>query len=671
MMTRTRTTAGLCLGVCLLMMGEGTVGRAAPPPGASLLPNTTTGFVSTSDVQKFSAAWDRTQFGQLMDDPAMGPFIDDLKQQIRDKWSQSFLRLGVTWEDIEQVAGGETCSAVIWDHDRKKYPHELPASVFLVDVTGKDAEAKALLARVAKDLLQQKARYTKLAIGTTQVDIYDAPTRPKTNSGRYVYFLKDNLLCGCDNYEIMAAIVQRLAIKAAGGDSLANTTAYKHVTTRCAKDAGKLAPQAVWYTVPLDFMEARRILRDGPKPPRKKGDPIDNLTLLRDQGFGDIKGTGSFVNFEQGPHDILQRVSVYAPAPLRLAARMLDFPNASSAPPADWIPADIATCGSFHWNVPAAFEASKTMFDEFYGIKPADPSDTRPKRRQISIFEDSVRGLLDDPEGPKVDIRNKIIKHLGPQTYFLVDYVRPITPTSEERLFATQVTEAKTVAAEIEKLMKADPDVKAHMIGKHRVWEIPDDERVEDIEGLKPRVELDDDLKADDQKGRPLPGQSGGRLLARSWVTVAFDYLMISSSRSLVEKALNVDGKQKPLAQDRQFQQIESLIASESKQRQWDKVCYRRFSRTEREFESSYELMRQGEMPQSESFLAQLLNNNRSDPKDDEGRRKQRLDGSKMPPYDTARGYFTPSGWVGITEKDGWFLVHFMQRKGNGIAKSE
>ena len=73
-------------------------------------------------------------------------------------------------------------------------------------------------------------------------------------------------------------------------------------------------------------------------------------------------------------------------------------------------------------------------------------------------------------------------------------------------------------------------------------------------------------------------------------------------------------------------------------------------------------------MSESDSIIGQLLNNNRSDPKDDEGRRKQRIDGGKMPPYEKARGYFTPSGWVGVTEKEGWFLLHFMQRKEGGIA---
>lgn len=678
--SRNGLTAWWALGLVLAASLFSAVAQAAPPSCAALLPGSTKGFVSTTDLAAFSAAWDQTQFGQLMLAPEMQPFADDLKGQLRDKWAQSFLRLGVTWEDVQKIAGGECCTALVWEKDKKLYPHELPASVFLIDVTGKVKEAEELLARVAKDLLQQKAKRSEATSAGAKISVFDAPKRKKNNTGRYVYFLKDNLLCACDVYEIAAAVAVRLSGKGKEGSSLEKSVGFKEVMNRCEADAASAAPpQARWFIVPVDFMEARRMLRDGPRPPRKKSDPLDNLEVMRHQGFAEINGAGAYVHFDEKAYDIYQRVAVYAPQPFKLAERILDFPNDEPAVAEKWVPTDIAACGCSSWNVPAAFEASKTLFDEFYGLDPTEVP-TKGKKKKTSYFEDAINGFKNDPNGPKVDLRADLMKHLGPRTYFITDYARPITPSSELRLFATEIRDQKKVAAAVERLMKNDeaieriPKTGTFGKGKHVIWRVPEDEPADDVPSLK--VEnVPDGPKAEDQKAdKPLPGQEGGRLLANSYICVAHGYLLVGSSLDLLKKALRDEDQRKPLAEDPAYQQVEKLIAAECSRRGWTKISYRRFSRTDEEFESTYELTRQGKMPESESMLGQLLSSGRGDSKDD--RREQRIDGSKMPPYNQVRGYFAPSGWVGRTETkvdhsfEGWFMVNFTQRKAGGVARA-
>ena len=51
-------------------------------PSDQLMPATTTGYVSIADVDRLRVDFDKTQLGQLMADPIMKPFADDLKRQI-------------------------------------------------------------------------------------------------------------------------------------------------------------------------------------------------------------------------------------------------------------------------------------------------------------------------------------------------------------------------------------------------------------------------------------------------------------------------------------------------------------------------------------------------------------------------------------------------------------
>ena len=76
---------------------------AAAPAAESLLPQTTKGYLSIADVDEMLAKWNKTQLGQLMNDPIMKPFADDLRQQIEDQFAKTGIRLGLTVEVFQEV----------------------------------------------------------------------------------------------------------------------------------------------------------------------------------------------------------------------------------------------------------------------------------------------------------------------------------------------------------------------------------------------------------------------------------------------------------------------------------------------------------------------------------------------------------------------------------------
>src|SRR5262249_40439537 len=144
-------------------------------------------------------------------------------------------------------------------------------------------------------------------------------------------------------------------------DVLAAVPAYRAIMSKCAADAGGLAPNLRWFVEPFGYAETLR----ASAPLREKHKGPDLVKVFRNQGFTAIQGVGGYVNFSAGNYEILHRTMIYAP-PLAghtaqdkdkypLAARMLRFPAAGDLLPPSWVPSDVATCTTFNCDIQNAF----------------------------------------------------------------------------------------------------------------------------------------------------------------------------------------------------------------------------------------------------------------------------------------------------------------------------
>jgi hypothetical protein len=212
--------------------------------------------------------------------------------------------------------------------------------------------------------------------------------------------------------------------------------------------------------------------------------------------------------------------------------------------------------------------------------------------------------------------------------------------------------------AALEKWMKNDPSTKRRDFKGKIIWEMiePAEEKVPDlsisvgdIPAIGPPPVITEPKKAPTKEERLLPHAA---------VTVAHGYLLITSHIDFLLKILPGVEERKTLARDVDFQQV---------QKELDKLgvkdtCLRSFSRTDEEFRTTYELIRQGKMPESETMLARLLNAIMG-PSKKGVVRKQKLDGSKLPEYQVVRRYLGSAGLLVTSEKDGWFAKGFLLPK--------
>ena len=624
-----------CVVASSLLVSLTSVASAAAKPSDSLLPATTKGYVCVPDLGQLVDNFKRSQWGQLVSDPAMQPFVESLKSQLRQTGLRQLELLGLTWQDIEKVPGGEMAVAVI------QPTTDSVALAMVIDVSGHRQQAEALLAKASDHLLRNGGQRLRRAANDPIVAFQLPNDSGRERAPVAAYFLQGDLLVAADNIPVLESMLS--ATSAGRGDSLASLKAYHEITAHCHAAAGDVSPNLRWFLEPFGYAETMRVdlpLRDKHKGP-------DLIKVLRNQGFTAIQGIGGFVNFSANKYELLHRTMVYAPAlpgrdpksvdKYNLAARMLRFPAGGDLAPQAWIPSDVATYITLNWDVQTAYAAAESLVDEVIGEK--------------GVFRDVVESLRDDPDGPKVDVEKNLVAHLGHRLTIIADSVLPIGPKSERKVFAIEVTDEAKVADSIARLMGADKDVERRDFEGFVIWEQVD--RVSEVPKLEIETPGADMQHSDSDSAAKKLGQDEHFLPTRT-ICVAQGHLFMSSHIELLQKVL-LQGKQGDnLNRSADFR----VIAQQTTSLESAPISIRAFSRTDLAFRTTYELIRTDQMPQSETMLAKFLNAVMGDGKDGMPR-KQKIDGHTLPPFDVVRHYFGPAGTVVSSLDDGWLCTGF------------
>jgi hypothetical protein len=656
----------LCCAASMLL-GVGALPAEAGRLSETLLPDTTQGFFAISNVDVLNEHWDKTQLGHLMADPAMKPFTKDIRRQFDNRWSRIHERLGLSFDDLRKVPGGDVAIAVIAPAPGKA------ALAIVADVTGKLPQAKEMLATTTKTQLQRGAKRSEVTVTgcpdvIIQFDLPEleeekeaarstldgsgndksdtAPLTEKPPQRRAFYCLTGNLLAVTDDLAVMKGILDRFCGNRQNG-SLAEHKAFRAVIDRCKKDYGTAAPQMRWFLHPVGYAEAIRA--STPSYKLRKGKSL--LEVMRRQGLGAVQGIGGLVDFSSEGYELIHRTAIFAPPPYEKSMKMAVLPNSADFTPQSWVPRDISTYTSVYVNMLNAFDNFGPLFDEFAG-----------GGEEGVWIKDVLPGLEQSPNGPHINLRQEIIAHLTNRISILTDCQLPITTSSERLLIAVETKNEKAVLKGIEKFFMGDKTVVRREINGHIVWELVGDQSPSpeppklDFSGVPPvgpahprkKKSEDDDDEEEDVQPHLLPHRA---------VTIANGQLMIASHFDLLKKVIAPAKKPELLVDDAAYKLVDEEIKKLDPKR-----CFRFFSRTDEEYRPTYELIRMNKLPESESLFAKLLNALAGEEKKG-ATRKQRIDGRELPDYQMVRRYLGPAGLQITSEPEGWFLKGFTLTK--------
>jgi hypothetical protein len=634
----------------------------AARPSETLLPKETVGFLAIPNVETLDAQWKKTQIGALMESPVMRPFRKDLRRQMQEHWSNLRDRFGMALDDLQGVPGGEVGVAMI-----EPKPGEA-ATALVIDVTGHLEQGRALVAKAMANLLKSGAKQSALKIGGVVVDVFELPppaeeqlpaTDPRSLPGgaapavpqgvgepdHAVYALVEgaSLLIVADNVDVVRGILGRVTKGAAG--SLAGVPGYAAIMRRCAADAGPPGSHQVrWFIYPMGYAEAARAATPADK--RRRGKTL--VEVMRNQGFDGIKGVGGVVDFAAEGCQVLHRTAVFAPPPFLKSMKMLKLPNAENFTPQRWVPRDVATYTTLYVDILNAFD----NFGPFFGEVAAegDPD----------AWPDVLKSMKTDPNGPHIDLRKELIMNLGQRVTLVTDYLLPITTSSERLLFAIETTDEQAVAKAVEKCLKNDPTVKRKVIDGHVIWEL-----VEEPAPAVPSISLGEipslGPKGKKEEGPPPGGEEGEEeskephFLPHRAVTVANGQLLVASHLDFLLKVLKPVAKAQSLAASPEFQGLDGTVRKFGMERR----CAGEFSRADQVVRPTYELIRQGKMPESESILGRVLNTLSGAAKKGVPRLQQ-IDGKNLPDYKVVAPTLGLGGMGAVSEPEGWFLKGFL-----------
>ena len=620
----------------------------AGPQADTLFPEETVGYIAITNAPDFHTRWKKTQIGKLSVDPAMKPFVDSLRNQFNDRVGRLDEKLGVTIDDLADLASGEAAIGMIGVAEGRKR-----ASVAIViDVSGRLEEARALVNKIDAEMQRREAT-SEGEIEGGSVKVYTIPAYTNERGKRIpewtsACFIFADRLVASDDPGIARSIAERLQGKQQGA-VLEGQADYQATMKRVQEAAGQGTPTLRWYISPFAYDLAARTLETSDGLPDKK----DSVTIMREQGFDAVRGVGGYVIFAADAlRDFVHHTVVYAPpkpgkekSPAAekydLSMRMFDLPNTNGPYKAEpWAPREVASYKTVNLNIQNAFDHVGPLFDAFAGYDNA--------------FETTLEGFEKDPHGPKINLRSEIVEYFGSRVTIMTDYTLPITEDCERYLIVIDITDPEKLREPLDKLLESD-GAQAKEIQGVPYWEIvPEEEAFADADldaGLLP---LDDTFESYDE-----PDEE--RVLRRAAVCLHEGKLAIGSDVEFLRKALFGIKEHESLEQSPELKaSLETLSELTTSDR-----CSWAFTRLDESIRPTYELLRQGKMPQAQTFFGRFLNRylTTADEAKAGADRKQRIDGNQLPSFELARRYFGPAARTVRSVEDGWVMSGVIMSK--------
>ncbi|MEM1226466.1 MAG: membrane or secreted protein [Planctomycetota bacterium] len=611
------------------------------------LPDTAAGVVRVPNIPALCEAWDRTTLSGLADDDALEPLLEANFGNAGSVWKMIDERVGVRPKDFYELASGELVAAWLSYASRRR-----PSALIVVaDIRGNEAKAADVIDRIDQDMTAQQAVRRDVQRAGETVRVYTPKAKPgQLKIEQIVVSLTKERLIASDYDEIVLNLLD--AIESGGGDGMLDQAELRQLVTnrsyeQLEQDKARLPAEwresvVEWFAKPL---EVGRIIRDVAQVDR--GNQVKIIDLLEEQGFDAIEGAGGVVAVGTDAFDLLHRGYIHAP-PIpgepdryRLAARMLQFPNSDMNAIPRWVPDDVASVSRMNWKLSRAFWASETLVDAALDSE---------------IFRPSIDGIRDDEDGPQIDLEANVLPNLNDHVLILTDTTVPSSVESDRILLAIAIKDYETIANAVRKAMEVEPDVfQIESVPGIEIWKVQRGEGGELDEEFFQDFGFDDEV-ADEQEP-----------LLNTWSIAAIPqgpamtsaYLVFASHLELLEKVANRMADAAPTAPLVDAEEFQTLIGHLSRLGV-NEQSIQRIVRFRYSLRTKYELLRKGELRQSDSILSTLVRRAIDEAEFEE--EFDRPNQSKWPEFAAVEKYFRNAVSFVETTDSGWTLNGFLLR---------
>ena len=607
-------------------------------PAVDLFPKNTAGYVRIPNAPDFCKAGKQMHIGKLIDDPVMKPFIDAQKARAESYFDSLTDKIKLRPTDLYDIVSGEVAMAWLPAKDKRR-----PFSVCVIaDVRGLRDKADLALEKIDKDLKAGGATRTDVKHQGEEIRVYK--TKPKPGQLKV-----EQIAISLNDARIIAAdrdtVVQDLLDAVAGmpkGEPLSRLDDFKIVMSKSetalaktVKDGGTKGLE--WFAEPFQMA---RILRKVFEIER--GSLVDIVKLLESQGFTAVKAVGGVASLNGKRFDLLHRGFLLAPGPFAKAAKMLGFFNRPLDAIPDWVGKDTSAFTRFNWRIDQAFWASEGLINEAMGD---------------DIFRPIIEGIRDDEEGPQIDLAKDFFPNLDDQIILISDNTLPPAIDSERVLVAIRLKNAAAVKNVVRKAMLVEPDAtELKALPGVEIWQVQRGEGEEDLGEALEDLGFEDPDEEEDAGQKPLLDHWAiGVVQPDAGVGgPGFAYLVFSSHPELlIETAKRIKTAAKGGIAT--LGEVKTVVTAMKDLGAKD-VSYDHVARMKLGMRVKYELLRKGQLKDSDSILATLI---RRISDDEQGGQPDPLNASKLPPLNQIEKYMPDGGAYFESTDKGWLMTGF------------
>ena len=587
-----------------------------------LLPESTQAVVWIANTDELTGRWDRTQLAKLASDEAIKPFWDDQRKEIEGRFLDAGWRLNIKPQDLAAIAEGQLSIAWIERAEARK-PFAL---ALILDIVDDRKQVDKLTSGIDAQLIERKAKKRTFNFEGETVNQYSL-TRTGELLVQETYFaVVDRQLFSADDEQLIKDLISRAKGKP-------TTTKALETDATFVKGREQLKPtnkaQLEYFVRPIGFAKILKAI--GGK--RRSGN-TDILAVLANQGFGSIQCVCGEIELGSSEYDIHHHGFTLADQPLPKSAAILDFPNKAKAEIPNFVTEKVSSLLVGFWNSQEAFWKVEGLVDEMAG--------------QPGVFMEVIKGIKSDDAGPKIDIKKDVLPYFTNDIYSISDTVDPITTDSHRNLIALRLTDAAKLKAVLRQAMKNEPGAEL-VEGPDEIWKKSLNANADS------EIALNDDFgDFGDASNTPPEAAGGGKPWLSSWaITVHGDYFMFASHVEMIQDAI-AQAKLKgpsPLSVEPTTTRMRAELLKAFGEAP---NCFWQIVRSDLSYRMQYELFRTGQLDQSESMLASLLDRLLQNGTEIKAESTKKISGARLPEFKEIAHYLQPSGMVVRTTPNGW-----------------
>lgn len=589
-------------------------------PGAPhLLPEDTLAYIRLDNADDLRVGMAESSLGRMLADPKLKPFASDVYGTMADLFERFGTVLGISLDELLAIPSGQVAIAAMpgniserdeeliqfeADDDspeairrriaRKRRQQNSIGGVFLIEA-GDNVEDLMGLVQTIEDRIVTSGYVRRTSKVKTTKLVHLLP--PSQGRPEIEYFQRDGTVVFGIGHQTAAKVLDQW-LDRSDEPTLADRADFGSVMSRCV-GAESTRPQLTFFLDPYHLLE--RLVKRG-------GAAALVWPLIEELGVNKIRGVGGSAFRGGEVFEDIGHLHVLIDPPRDGFFGVLRPETGDSAPP-KWVPADVSSYTSIHWNFPTTYDNFDKVLEKFQGAEPLKRFIEEPANKAVGV-----------------SIRDDVIANLGGR-YVSCRWIEPPVKLNSQvqahAMLLNDVNAAKNVLAKLRS--RRPDDVKVETIGGKVVYF-----------GRRPRR---GNLPKNFRQPEPC-------------LTILGDWAIFSDSRTFMERLTRADRDAMPrLINVPEYELVSSELGAKLDGEQPFLVSFLRGSDYIRQL---YDLIQSEETrgfvraqseknPVAAKFLALLQRN-------------------ELPDFEELEKYFAPSGTFAYDEPSGIHLGSFTLR---------